>query len=160
MDADRIKGMAVVSITEGTRLGRVEDLLFDPQSLRVAALQVSSDSGTFILPIDQVQSIGTDAVIVENGQVLQAFNKGGAYGTLPGLSQIKRRKVVDGTGTVVGSVTGIDVDPIGGQLMSLTSHKGGVLGLGGTTTTIEAAAIRSIGPEVITVAADATPAPQ
>ncbi len=158
MDADKLKGMAVVSLNEGAKLGRIQDLLFDTQAMRVAAIQISGDNGgNFVLPTDQVRSIGADAVTVESGQVLQVAAKGGQYEALPGLGKLKGLKVVDGTGTLVGSVTSVEVDPVGGRLVGLTAHKGGMLGLGGTSTTIEAAAIRSIGPEVITVLTDAAP---
>ncbi|HEU5329193.1 MAG TPA: PRC-barrel domain-containing protein [Thermomicrobiales bacterium] len=29
MDADKLKGMAIISVAEGARLGRVDEVLFD-----------------------------------------------------------------------------------------------------------------------------------
>src|SRR5215207_4850552 len=43
MDAADIEGKAVISITTGARLGRVDDVLFDRGSLTVAAFRVSAD---------------------------------------------------------------------------------------------------------------------
>ena len=155
MDADKLKGMAVVSIAEGTRLGRVEDVLFDTQALRVAALQIGGEGQHFVIPFDQLKNIGTDAVTVESSRVTQAAGKGGTFGALAGLANFKGLKVVDEAGTYLGQISGIGLEQTSGRVLRVTTHKGGVLGLGGTKTTIDAAAIHSVGPEVVTVAAGA-----
>lgn len=163
MDAEKIKGMAVVSIAEGTKLGRVDDLLFDIGSLRVAALRVSGDGQDFIIPFTGLKNIGVDAVTVENSQVTQVPGRGGESSAWAGLGKVKNLKVVDDAGTLLGTVSSIAVDAVTGQMIGLRAHKGGLLGLGGTSVTIDAQAIRSVGAEVITVAAgegQAVPEPQ
>lgn len=159
MDADKLKGMAVISIAEGTRLGRVDDVLFDTQALRVAAIQASGDRQTFVVPFAGLKNIGADAVTVENSGVTQAASKGGAFASFTGLGKLKGLKVVDSTGTFLGTISAVDLDEVGGRLLGINVHKGGVLGLGGTTTTIAAEAIRSVGPEIVTVAADSAALP-
>lgn len=154
MDADKLKGMAVISIAEGTRLGRIDDILFDTHALRVAAILASGDRQTFVVPFEGLKNIGSDAVTVENSGVTQAASKGGAFASLIGLSKFKGLKVVDSTGTFLGTISAVDLDEVGGRLLGLTVHKGGVLGLGGTTKTIAAEMIRSVGPEIVTVATD------
>lgn len=154
MDADKLKGRPVVSIAEGTKLGRVDDLLFDTEALRVAALQISGDNRQqFVIPFDRLKNIGADAVTVESSQVTQTPSKGGAFSALSGLGKVKGLKVVDETGTLLGTVHSIAIDQVTGEIVSLIAHKGGVLGLGGTSATIEAGAIRSVGSDVMTVAA-------
>jgi sporulation protein YlmC with PRC-barrel domain len=153
MDAEKIKGMAIVSVAEGARLGRVADLLIDPAGLQVAALRIENDGQGFVLPFDLLKSIGTDAITVESSHVTRAT--GGTFGTLVGLGDFKKLKVVDEAGTLLGTLSGIELDPATGRLVGLTAHKGGLLGLGGTTTPIDTALVRGIGPEVLTVAAGA-----
>ena len=58
---------------------------------------------------------------------------------------------MDAAGTLVGTLSDIDSNPTSGQVLSLVVHKGGLLGLGGETTTIDASAILGIGAKVITV---------
>ena len=151
MDAARLMGMAVVALAEGSKLGRVADLLFDPRALQLAALQVKSDDQTFMVPFEQVKHVGTDAVTVESSQVLQAAARGGAFGSLVDVGTLKRLKVVDESGTLLGTVHQLEVDQTTGRVLGMMVHKGGILGLRRTTTSIDAAAVRSIGADVITV---------
>jgi sporulation protein YlmC with PRC-barrel domain len=159
MNTGRLKGIAVVSLAEGTRLGQVDAPLFDSVSLQLRAFQVKGDGQTFIVPLDLVRSIGTDAITVESSQATQAPSKGGEFGSLVELTALKQLKVVDAAGTFLGTLHDLELDSTSGQALRIVVHKGGMLGLGGETTTIEAADIRSVGSDLITVVeAEAPPA--
>lgn len=160
MDAASLKGIAVVSVKEGAKLGRVEDVLFDAQGLKVAAFKAKGDGQAFLVPFEQVKNVGADAVMVESSQVTQAASQGGPFSGLPGLDQLKRRKVVDGSGTFLGTVSHVEFDPVTGLIQGLTMHKGGVFGRGGTTTALGGDAVVSVGTELITVREDAIPQPE
>jgi uncharacterized protein YrrD len=160
MDVASLKGIAVVSVTEGAKLGRVEEVLFDTQALKVAAFRAKGDGQAFVVPFEQVKNIGTDAVMVESSRVTQAASQGSPFSGLPGLDQLKGLKVVDGNGTFLGTVSHVEFDPVTGRVEGLSAHKGGVLGLGGTTTALGTDAIVSVGTELITVRADAVPQPE
>lgn len=151
MNTGRLKGIAVVSLAEGAKLGRVEAPLFDSTSLQLRAFQVKGDGQTFIVPLDLVRSIGTDAVTVESSQVTQTASKGGEFGNLVELDALKQLKVVDSAGTFLGTLHDLELDPSTGRALRIVVHKGGMLGLGGDTTTIEAESIRSVGGDLITV---------
>ena len=155
----RLSGIAVVSPAEGTILGHVDAPLFDPVSLRLRAFQVKGNGQTFIVPLDLVRSIGVDAVTVESSQATQIPSKGGEFGSLVELSALKRLKVVDSAGTLLGTLHDIELDQTTGLALRIVVHKSGLLGFGGETTSIEAAGIRSVGGELITVVeAQAQPA--
>ena len=62
MDAHTLKGMAIVSVQQGTKLGHVEQPLLDLAARKVVALQVKGESGTFIVPFNAVASVGSDAI--------------------------------------------------------------------------------------------------
>ena len=158
MDTETLKGMAVVSVGEGTRLGHIKDLLIDPQALRVVALQVEGNGQTFLVPFDQLQSIGSDAVTVASSQVAQPATAG-VLGQRLDLGTLRKLKVVDTAGTLLGAVRNVDIEGTSGQVTRLTVHKGGVLGLGGTTTVVGVEAIQSIGPELVTITAGAGATP-
>jgi sporulation protein YlmC with PRC-barrel domain len=68
--------------------------------------------------------------------------------------------VVDDAGTLIGAVASVEIDPANGQITSITAHKGGMLGLGGASTTIEASSVHGIGPELLTIAALPEPPPE
>src|SRR3954453_2869459 len=150
MEADQLKGMAIISVSEGSRLGRVAEGLIDTAALRVGAIRVEESGKSFVIPFELLKSIGSDAITVESSQVTQT--DGGAFGNLVGVSTFKKLKVVDEGGNFVGTVSGVDLDTTTGQLVGLTAHRGGVLGLGGTSTTLGVAQVRGVGPDVLTVA--------
>ena len=156
MEAKTLKGLAVVSLQEGTKLGQVEQPLFDLVARQLGALEVKGTAGTFLIPFAQLERIGTDAVTVASSQVTQTPSTGSALGALVGLQALGKLKVVDQAGTFLGTVSDLDVDPETGQITRLTAHKGGLVGVGGTTTPIEAAMILMVGPELITVATTET----
>ncbi len=155
MDASTLKGTAVVSLTEGTKLGIVARPLIDLAALRLVALQVKGESGTFIIPFDQLQNIGADAITVASSQVTQIPGTDSTADALLDLDQIAKLKVVDQAGTFLGTVSQLTMDAANGQITQLAAHKGGMLGMGGTTTPIPPQAILSVGPELITVNTDA-----
>jgi sporulation protein YlmC with PRC-barrel domain len=159
MDAKALKGMAVVSLQEGTKLGQIEQPLFDMATRQLGALNVSGDAGSFVVPFTQIQQIGSDAVTVTSSQVTQTPSTGSALGSLVGLHELGKLKIVDQAGTFLGTISDVDVDPASGQITRLTAHKGGLLGMGGTTTSIDAGAILMVGPELLTVTTAATSDP-
>jgi sporulation protein YlmC with PRC-barrel domain len=149
--------MPIVSLADGAKLGRIDEVLFETQPLRVAALRAAGDGQGFVIPFAQLTHIGADAVTVESGQMTEAASADGAFGALPGLSQLKKRTVVDQAGTLVGTISGIALDPATGQMTGIAVRKGGLLGLGGTTTTIDPAAIRGVGDALLTVVTGGAP---
>jgi sporulation protein YlmC with PRC-barrel domain len=159
MDASALKDMAVISLQEGTRLGRVEQALFDLVSRQLQALEVRGDAGTFIVPFEQIERIGSDAVTVASSQVTQTPTASSITGSLLGLHEIGKLKVVDNAGTFLGSISAIEFDPADGHVTQISAHKGGMLGIGGTTTPVDASAILMVGSELLTVttSADSTP---
>lgn len=153
-----LKGLAVVSIAEGTRLGRVDDLLIDTAARRVVALHCSDQGRRFIVPFQFVKNIGQDAITVESSQVTQVDSQGAQGPNIVRLDAFMKLKAVDEAGTLVGVINQLDIDPATGDLVSIDAHRGGVLGIGGTTTTVKADQIRAVGPEIMTVADIAPPA--
>jgi sporulation protein YlmC with PRC-barrel domain len=156
MDAGKLLGMAIVSLSEATRLGTVTDVLFATGPLRVAALQAAGDGTGFVIRFELVRNLGTDAVTVESSQVTQVAGAGSTIGDLTGLARLRKLKVVDDAGTFVGTVHAARIDPLTGSVVELATRKGGVLGVGRNETVIPAAAIRTVGSDVLTVSTAAS----
>ncbi len=148
MDASTLKGRAVVSLIEGVKLGTVAQPLFDMQLTHLVAFAMEDNDGTTFIRFGLVRSIGADAVTVASHQVVQD----GATGVLIELDQVLRLKVVDEGGTFVGAIAHVEIDPESGAVTRIATHKGGVLGIGGTTTPIDPTTILGIGPELLTLA--------
>jgi uncharacterized protein YrrD len=154
MNASSLKGFAVVSLQEGTKLGQVEQPLLDLAGRQLGGFQVKGESGTFILPFAQIDHIGPDAVTVSSSQVTQSPSTAGVMDALLDLQALGKLKIVDQSGTFLGTLADVEVAPVSGQITRLEAHKGGVLGMGGTTTPIEPAAIVTVGTELLTVTSE------
>ncbi len=151
MNADTIKGRTVVSIESGAKLGHVDDLVFDTRALRLAGLCISADGQQAVIPFEDVRSIGTDAITVPGANAARWKSTDTTISTLPRLEQLKKLKVVDEAGTLLGTVHDVQIEPGDGRITELHTRKGGVLGVGGETHTITAGEITSVGDEVLVV---------
>ncbi|MGH2600694.1 MAG: MurT ligase domain-containing protein, partial [Dehalococcoidia bacterium] len=158
MKAESIKGMAVVSVADGAKLGRVDDLIFDPAERRMVALRIDADKQHAVIPLEQIKSIGSDAITVPAREVAQWPDASSPLNTFPRLGAIERLKVVDEAGTFLGEVANVEVDPATGAITGLAAHKGGILGIGRTEHTLTGDEILSIGDEVMVVRMPAPPA--
>jgi sporulation protein YlmC with PRC-barrel domain len=152
MNVDKIKGTAVVSLEEGLKLGTIDHALYDPTTLELRALQVTGDGRTFVIPWDLITTIGADAVMVANSQATQTATQGGTMGNLVDRRTLQRLKVVDAAGTLVGTLSDLESDQTTGAVLRITVSKGGFLGRFAETTTIDAASVRGIGANIVTVA--------
>ena len=151
MEADTIKGRAVVSIESGAKLGYVEDLVFDTQALRLAGLCISAEGQEAVIPFEDVKSLGHDAITVPGDSAARWKTTETTISKLPRLGQIKKLKVVDEAGTLLGTVHGVQVAPEDGRITEFDTRKGGVLGIGGEKHAIPARVVRSVGDEVLVV---------
>lgn len=151
MKASNLRNMAVVSVQDGTRLGRVEQPLIDLPDWTLAALQVKGDSGSFVLPFREIERIGTDAITVPSEDVTRVAGTGGAIDRSVDLGTLEKLKVVDQNGTYLGTVSEVEVDPASGQIIQLSAHHGGVFGIGGETTTLGRDALAGVGTDILTV---------
>jgi sporulation protein YlmC with PRC-barrel domain len=71
MKASALKGKNVVSMVDGVQIGRVEDVLFDTNALRIAALALTTTGGRSILPFAAIRTLRADAVTVESATATQ-----------------------------------------------------------------------------------------
>lgn len=151
MDAGKLKGTAVVSIADGAKLGYVEDVLFDPVGLCVGALSISAGGQRATIPFDQLKGVGSDAVTVPTSDVARWAQTDPDMAAYRTLDQMLKLKVLDQAGTLHGTVHSLDIDLTSGKIASVEAHKGGVLGMGGTTMAVPAGRVTSIGAEVVVV---------
>ena len=152
-----IKGKAVLSIATGVRLGRVEEMLYDPASLDLAALRISANGQQAVVPFGQTQSIGRDAVMVAGDDVAQWITTSSAAEGLVAFDDLKHHKVVDDAGTLLGTPRTIAVDPQTGRLNQLEVRTGGMLGIGGQITTVLGSDVTGVGADAIVVRSGSRP---
>jgi len=151
MDARKIQGMAVVTLAEAGRVGQVTDLLFDRSPLRAVALRVRAEEGDVLVPFDRIREIGADAITTDSAEALGVRSRDGR--DMPGIDEISQLKVVDEHGTLLGTVTELDIDPSDGHVTKVDVRKGEIFGVGGERQAVGAERILSVGREVLTVRA-------
>ena len=151
MDAKQMKGLAVVTIAEADRLGRVEEVLFRSQPLQVAALRISTDDGSRIVGMNTITNVGTDAITTDTDASAAEGESDLRHEDLRGLDDLGKSKVVDRDGSYLGQVTRVELDPSTGDVQSLDVRKGHLLGWGGETMTIARDDIVAVGQDLITV---------
>ncbi len=157
MRTSKIRGLPVLGIDDGVRVGAVDDLLIDTRARRVAALVLRTQTVNQWIPFDQLQRVGDDAVMVASAQVAQQASEQSPLGTLPSLRALLGLAVVDAAGKRWGNLEELSFDPTDGRITELAVRRSGVLGLGGGTETVPAAAVRSLGPDVVVVEARPVP---
>ncbi len=111
--AHELAGLAVMTLTGGERLGRVDDVVFVPATGQITGLLVDR-GGMFskpkFLPAGQIQSLGADAVTVTGEDALIEANPPQSNPAEVASKTLAGRPVLNPAGTVLGKVSDVAVD--------------------------------------------------
>lgn len=151
MDAKDLKGMAVVTIAEAAKVGRVDDVMFDTTPLRARGLRLMTETGSRMVGLADVESVGPDAIVTADAGAAHRADATLLGQGLLGFEELKQLKVVDQGGQYVGHIEAVDVDAMTGDVIRVEVRKGDILGVGGQTTALQGDDVVSIGPELVTV---------
>lgn len=106
-----LMGLAVVTLTGGERLGRIDDVVFQADSGKIAGFLVDRGgmfSKSKFLAAAQVRGLGTDALTITGEEALTEAAPMGAGETA--AKSLEGRPVLNQSGTILGKVAGIAVD--------------------------------------------------
>lgn len=146
-----LKGIAVIDVKDGTKLGQVEEVVVAPDDLRVLGFVVKSggmlDRKEWIVESEDVRAIGSDAVTVDGREAAHTSEASSERfrEAREGNRRLQGRKVVSDTGTLIGTVSEILVDETGKRVAGI--EIGG--GLLESADSLSADRIVSVGPDVI-----------
>jgi sporulation protein YlmC with PRC-barrel domain len=155
MQAEQLKGVAVVSVPQADKLGAIEDVLLDLQQHHIGAVLLHGGMfhGGPLVPWSEVRSVGQDAVMVDESKdaTREAGDTSQVYGTR--LSSLRGTKIVTDTGDLIGTLSGADVDTATGQITSyvVTASEGGSFFHARPLFTLPPEAIVGVGRDLITV---------
>ncbi len=157
MKASALKGMPVLAINDGLQVGAVDEVLVDPATRAVGALAVGLGGQRHVIAYSAIKSVGADAITVESAGDAAEATAELPLAQLPTLSALAKLSVMDASGNRQGNLVDVEMDPQDGRIVELLVHRGGVMGMGGSTSALPVAALRSLGPQVVMI--DTVPPP-
>jgi uncharacterized protein YrrD/ElaB/YqjD/DUF883 family membrane-anchored ribosome-binding protein len=110
IQATKIIGLKVITLDGGKEIDTVKDVIYDPEENRVKALLIDKQ-GWFkdakIISVEKIESIGKDAVIVENEEVIEKAreNSDRVANIAHDGNYLTKTKIITVDGDDLGSVT-------------------------------------------------------
>ena len=129
MKFSELKGRAVVSLDNATKIGEVDDLMIDPTSRHIVAVKVRTGffSAAQFVPAAEVKNVGADAVTVAaNVEPAPPATAGGQPPVE--LTNIIGNQVVTDAGTLVGELRDVVLDWANLTITGYEVREGGLLG--------------------------------
>ncbi len=113
MQANELKGRAVVVLSNAEKVGQVEDVLFDAPFRQVLGFRVKKGGllgKTEALPRESVTSIGADALTVPSQEMINDETRFAQLAGAATLSQVTGTKVVTESGQLLGTISQLEID--------------------------------------------------
>jgi uncharacterized protein YrrD len=117
MKGSEIKGLAVVSIADGERIGTIDRVYVDPHNLSIAGFDVTEQGGflspgrTTYIRTDEVHALGPDALTINHGGIFQEPGRTVDRDELFEIDHLRQDEVATEGGEHIGSVADFDFDP-------------------------------------------------
>ena len=156
MNNKHIKGLPVISIADGRKLGKVHHVFFDLTEKRIAGFSVVEDSGGLfsmepehadLVDVEDVHSLGPAALTLDDAASARGTKLAARYGDFVELEDLLKRKVVTAGGVEVGTVASVDFDERGFQLNAIEVSPGFFKGNRAVLTEH----VLSLGPDAVVV---------
>jgi len=149
-----IIGKPMITIQHGEMIGKVKDVLIDPDQYEIAALVLPGklfSRKTMVLPRHQVHVFGVDAILVKSNEAMPRDNTLENVSSLIAVSkQMKGQEVVTEQGIKIGIIDDVLIDEKG-RMVSYALTKVSVAGPVAKTKQIPLSFTRTLGPDVIIV---------
>lgn len=116
-----LRGIAVVSLAGGNKVGPVDDFYFDPKTSQVYAFRVKT--GPFrhkILHVTDIRGIGQDAITAPTEDAIQSASADSKLSSVCDGEGLLSYKVMSASGTVVGSVGEVLLDTSNPSAVQIT----------------------------------------
>lgn len=104
-----IIGLPVINLNSGEKIGEVDDVIFIPISKEIKGVLVKNKNKYFV-PNHNIHKIGEDAIIINNRNALQKFNKTFGIGIKNGDQNIIGEKVITKSGSEKGMISDLVID--------------------------------------------------
>ena len=154
MNSKQIKGISVISIADGERLGSVDNVYFDPATMQVVGFAIRAHGGLLgsgtgtIVDVTSVRSLGPDVMTIPDKAAAGGATTSAEYGHLVLLDRLVKRRVVTEGGVFVGQVASLDFDDKTFNLTQIEVSPGFFK----TNRSVPVGQVISIGHDVVVVA--------
>jgi uncharacterized protein YrrD len=118
VNSKQIKGLAVISIADGEKLGTVDQVFLDPAQKQVVGFAVRHGGGLMapdsaapeLVDVDDVHALGHDAVTLADKGAVRGDQTRARLDQLMEIDDLTKLKAVTEGGTAVGQVASVDFD--------------------------------------------------
>ncbi len=131
MNSKQIKGIAVVSIADGTKLGTVDQVYVDPADRRVVGFTLHSGGGLLsrhshdgLIDVADIHALGSDALTLDDASKVQEDAPQLRDAGLITIDDLVKRKVVTENGTFVGQIAAVEFDETAFRLAEIEVSPG------------------------------------
>jgi uncharacterized protein YrrD len=150
-----LRGMAVVTLDDGKKVGTCDDFYFDLPTHRVYALRVRTGLlGHKVLPVSGINAIGQDAITTASGEELGDKLNDAQASNLASGQALLAYKIMSANGTLVGTIGNVllDVSSPSAPGIAAIELAGGLRErLGGRYPSFPASMIQSYGHDVLVI---------
>jgi uncharacterized protein YrrD len=150
-----LRGIAVVSLSDGRKVGTCDDFYFDLTTHRVYGLRVKTGMfGHKILLAANISAIGRDAITTPNEEGLRSESEERQVSKMASGEALHSYRVMSASGTLVGTVGNVLLDSSTPTALSIAAYEltGGLREkLGGHYPTFPASQVLSYGQDVLVV---------
>lgn len=153
---NQVIGLPIYSIDEGKNIHKVEDVVYDPAAHRIQALIVDG-GGIFsegrALDIDDIKSIGEDAVIIQSESLLKKTSELEATSKRIANEDtyLTKSTVLTEDGTNLGKIVDLVFNSENGQVEELEISQGGIRDMQSGRKRIKPANIVTVGEDALIV---------
>jgi uncharacterized protein YrrD len=154
--ASEIIGNKIVSLQDGKEIGKIQDLVYDPEIQKIRALIIDK-GGWFsepkLIPIENIKNIGEDAVVVDSPNVIKRISEvdKAVASIAKNETYVTRTKIMTDTGVELGMVNDILFDSESGNVEKFEISQGGFKDLSSGKKLIDVSNIETIGHDTIIV---------
>ena len=158
-----MKGLPVITMAEGKQVGKVDDLVVDPERKAVRWLRLHRGGllggERLWVSVDAVHGLGEDALTINaEADVLAPADASEVDALIKAKRPVIGNKVITENGERLGEVRDYEFAPDTFVLTSLSVPQG--MNVVGPSLSIPADRVLTIGEDMIVVAADATMRPE
>ena len=152
MNSKVVKGLPVINVTDGSKIGDLERAFLDPNEKRIVGFVIDTGGGimapehALLADAGEVHSLGEAALTLENAEP-RGSEMTARYSDLIDLASLGGRHLYTAGGTHLGQISSSNFDERGYRLVDFDVSPGFFQ----THRRVGADAIITIGPEVVVV---------